>query len=616
MRYSRDFSWRPSAILALALAIGCSGSDSVAPTVPPALTVQAGASQSVMVATATPVSPSVMLTDSHGRHPAGITVTFTPDSGAGNVSIPIAKTDNSGVASAGVWTIGTVAAEQRLTASATVDGTVVNTTLSVTALPGRPAVIKIISGDAQDGPYGATLVTPVQVSVTDQYGNATPAVGVRFSVDTGGVTAATDTTGVDGTASTRVRLPVTTGPVVLSIATDSVPAVTSTFTSRGIRFASFTMDANVTCGLSVEGYPYCWGDNGAGQLVPVGVAKGQNAIKPWPVTGDLDLKSISAANIGGCGLRMDGAGVCWGSNDFGANGNGNESLELEPITAVAGGLSFVEVQRGPNVTCGTTKTGQSYCWGGGGVGQLGVANFYQTSAVKPALVDGNITFHSYALGSLHTCALDPSGAAYCWGMDLQGRLGVAAASAPCSSTTYTPSGNTTIATTCAPSPVPVNTSIRFATLAAASDATCGLDSAGTAYCWGGNDFGQLGNGSVIADTIPAVVPGAPTFKQLSAHDRGFCGLTGAGDIYCWGLVGSVLGVPNLSCASYSDCLPTPTKVQAGRQFSSISFTTAQLCGISNGVAYCWGNDYHGALGIGAGDDLGVSTPTQVSGQSP
>lgn len=616
MRYSRDSFYRANALLAIVITFGCGGSDSVAPTVPPALKVQSGASQSVMVATATPVSPSVMLTDSHGGHPAGVTVTFTPDSGAGSVSTPSAKTDNSGVASAGVWTIGTVATEQRLTASATVDGTVVNTTLSVTALPGRPAVIKIVSGDAQNGPYGATLITPIQVAVTDQYGNAKPGVSVRFSVDTGGVTAAADTTAADGTASTRVRLPVTTGSVVLSIAADSVPAVTSTFTSRGIRFASFTMDANTTCGLSVEGYPYCWGDNGAGQLVPVGVPEGQNATKPWPVAADLDLKSISTANIGGCGLRTDGAAVCWGSNVFGANGNGNQSLELEPITAVAGGLSFVEVERGPNTTCGTTKTGQSYCWGGGGVGQLGAANFYQVFAVKPTLVDSNITFHSYALGSLHTCALDPSGKAYCWGMDLQGRLGVAATSVACNSTTYTSSGNTTIATTCAPSPVPVNTSIRFATLAAASDATCGLDSGGTVYCWGSNDFAQLGNGSVIADTIPAVVPGAPTLKQLSAHDRGFCGLTSAGDIYCWGLVGSVVGVPNLSCPPYSDCLPTPTKVQAGRQFSSISFTTGQLCGISDGIAYCWGNDYHGALGIGGSDDLGVSTPTQVSGQAP
>ncbi len=488
--------------------------------------------------------------------------------------------------------------------------------ITATAVAGRPALLKIVSGDAQSGPYGATLVTPVEVAVTDQYGNPITGVSVRFGVDTGGVTSGTVASSADGTASTRVRLPVTVGPVVLSAAVDSVPAVTSTFTSRGIRFASFTMDANTTCGLSVEGYAYCWGDNGAGQLVPLGIPAGQNATTPQPISADLDVKSISLANIGGCALRTDGSAVCWGGNVFGSNGNGKESLQVEPMGTVTGGLSFVEVQRGYGASCGTTTTGQSYCWGGGGVGQLGQANLYQTDAVKPALVDSNITFHSYALNTLNTCALDPAGKAYCWGMDLEGRLGVAAGSKACNSTTYGSSGTTTIATTCSPSPVPVNTSLRFTTLASASGATCGLDGGGVAYCWGSNDYAQLGNGSEVADTVPAAIPGAPAFVQLSGHDRGFCGLTGGGDIYCWGYVASVLGVPNLACSTYSDCTPTPTKIQAGRQFSSISFTTGELCGLSNGIAYCWGGDYHGALGIGVGNDLGVTTPTMVSGQTP
>ncbi|MEO9115887.1 MAG: hypothetical protein ABI311_06970, partial [Gemmatimonadaceae bacterium] len=250
MRLSFDPLSRTNAVLAVILVVGCSGSDSVAPTVPPALKIEAGANQSVIVATAASVNPSVQLTDNTGAHPVGITVTFTPDSGSGTVSAPSATTDNSGVASAGSWTLGTTARVQRLTASATVNGTEVNAVITATAVAGRPALLKIVSGDAQSGPYGATLVTPVEVAVTDQYGNPITGVSVRFGVDTGGVTSGTVATSTDGTASTRVRLPVTVGPVVLSAAVDSVPAVTSTFTSRGIRFASFTMDANTTCGLS------------------------------------------------------------------------------------------------------------------------------------------------------------------------------------------------------------------------------------------------------------------------------------------------------------------------------------------------------------------------------
>jgi hypothetical protein len=409
------FSLRESArqvkiLLLITGFIGCRGNETVGPIGPPpapTLTVEVGANQSATVGTATPLSPSVLVTDKSGAHPAGVSVTFTPDSGAGSVTVPNAKTDVSGIASAGTWTVGTHALAQHLTASVTINGTVLHVTFSASAIPARPSVLKIMSGGAQDGPYGATLVTPVKVLVADQYGNPTVGVGVRFSVDTGGVTAATATSGADGTASTRVRLPRTTGPVVLSAVADSIPAVTTTLTSRGIRFASFRMDVSMTCGLSVEGYPYCWGDNSASQLVPLGVPAGQNASTPQPIYADLDLASITLGNGGGCGVRADGSAVCWGGNGYGANGNGNTSSQVEPLTPVAGGLSFAEIQRGPSATCGTTKTGQSYCWGSGGAGQVGAASVFRSSVASPTPVDGGITFHSYALGSLHSCALDP-----------------------------------------------------------------------------------------------------------------------------------------------------------------------------------------------------------------
>lgn len=616
MQLLRDCSYRSIAFPMLAVLLGCGGSDATAPNMTPTLTVQAGADQSVTVGQATSVSPSVMVADSHGGHPAGIPVTFTPDSDAGSTATRSTTTDRSGIASAGRWTTGTTAKVQHLTASATVDGVMVKAVLAVTALPDRPAAIRIVSGDSQDGPYGATLVTPFHILVTDRYGNPTPGVTVHFGVDTGAVTSATATTGPDGTASTHVRLPQTLGSVILSVATDSTPGVTSTFTSRGVRFASFSMDANTTCGLSVEGYPYCWGDNAAGELVPIGVPAGQNAYTPRAVSADLDLTSVSLADIGGCGLRTDGSAVCWGSNVYGANGNGNVSLQLEPMTPVAGNLAFAELQRGPVATCGSTKSGQSYCWGASGVGQVGAAGTYRSSAVKPTLIDGGTTFHSYALGQLHSCALDPVGQAYCWGMDLQGRLGVPAASAICTASVISSTGTTSVPTTCSPSPVAVNTPVRFTSLVAASNATCGLTATGATYCWGSNDFGELGTGGSVPDTVPAQVAGVPPFKQLSAHDRGFCGLTSAGDIYCWGYVGSVLGVPSQNCPTSSDCTPHPAKVQTGRQFSSIAFTTGQLCGLSNGIAYCWGTNYHGALGTGASDDLSVSVPTRVADQSP
>jgi alpha-tubulin suppressor-like RCC1 family protein len=605
-------------VLMAAIFFGCGGgSDSTgphtpnAPVAPPAtatLSARTDASQSATVATAAASNPTVLVTDTLGAHPSGIIVTFTPDSGAGSVAVPSVPTDASGLASSGVWTIGTRAQSQRLTATATVDGTVLHTTFTVSAQPGPPATLKVVSGGAQDGPYGATLVTPVQVLVADKFSNPTAGAVVQFSVDSGGVTAALDTAGADGTASTRIRLPQTPGRVVLLVTSGSIPSVTTTLTSRGIRFASFSLNGNATCGLSVEGYPYCWGGNSIGQLTPVtGVPAGQDVGSPHALSADLDLTSLSLDNIGGCGLRTDGIGICWGDDQEGQNGDGHTSDQFEPVSRVAGDLSFVEIQRGNLTTCGTTKTGESYCWGRSVAGEVGAAIDYLSSTSSPLLIDGGRTFHSYALGTLYSCALDPQGQAYCWGSDLQGRLGVASASVACG--TPTP-------TTCAPSPVAVETSVRFASLVAEFETTCGLDANGATYCWGGNDFGALGNGGTVSDATVKQVQGVPAFKQLSGHDRGFCGLTASGDIYCWGLIEPSLGVASQNCGTAGFCTPTPTKVQAGRQFSSITFTTEQLCGVSDGVGYCWGNDSHGALGIGVVNGPAVSTPTQVAGQAP
>jgi alpha-tubulin suppressor-like RCC1 family protein len=628
MPFFCDWSTRAKFIFAIAILIGCGG-DATAPdptptqkpVVTPTLHIQSSASQSATVGTAAPQNPSVLVTDNHGAHPAGLSVTFVPDSGSGSVAMPTGTTDSLGVASAGVWTVGTRAHIQHMTASVTVSGTVLHADFSVTATAAGPALMRIASGDKQDGPYGATLVTPVKVVVTDRYGNPTPSVTVRFGVDTGGVTAATVTTDIDGSASTRVRLPRTIGQITLSAAADSVPGITGTLTSRGIHFASFSIDAGIMCGLSVEGYPYCWGANPAAELLPIASRAGENVYTPQPINADLSLTSISLGGSGGCGVRTDGTAVCWGNNMYGANGDGhsvnNTTVQFDSLTAVAGSLSFVEVDRGYSTTCGTTKTGQSYCWGDNEYGQAGVASLYNYLITRPTLIDGGITFHSYALGTLHSCALDPAGKAYCWGMDLDGRLGVVSGGVACANVVIASGRTTTTPSTCASSPVAVNTVVRFTSLASASDATCGLDAGGTTYCWGSNDFVQLGTGDgAPPDTVPTQVPGAPSFKQLSGHDRGFCGLTNGGEIYCWGYVSQNLGVPPQACVAFSDCTPKATKVSVGRLFSSITFTTGQLCGLSDGTAYCWGTAANGSLGIGQTGQLTVSTPTQITGQGP
>jgi len=147
------------------------------------------------------------------------------------------------------------------------------------------------------------------------------------------------------------------------------------------------------------------------------------------------------------------------------------------------------------------------------------------------------------------------------------------------------------------------------------DHTCGLTATGTAYCWGANGFGQLGDGSFVSRSTPTPVAGGLTFTEVSAGGGGYeedvsftCGVASGGDAYCWG--GSFRGA--LGDGSANAAHNMPARVAGGLKFRSISTGGAHACGLAtNGVVYCWGSNTVGELGVG--DLVTHATPTPVPG---
>src|SRR6266853_460502 len=78
------------------------------------------------------------------------------------------------------------------------------------------------------------------------------------------------------------------------------------------------------------------------------------------------------------------------------------------------------------------------------------------------------------------------------------------------------------------------TPITFASVGAGSDHTCGLTASGTAYCWGSDAYGALGDGTTTSSGTPVPVAGGLTFVGLSAGFTHTCGLAATGAAYCWG----------------------------------------------------------------------------------
>lgn len=287
----------------------------------------------------------------------------------------------------------------------------------------------------------------------------------------------------------------------------------------GLSFTTLDAGSTHTCGLTATGSAYCWGRNNAGQL---GDNSATNRSAPVAVAGGLTFTRISVDALHSCGLIADGTAYCWGANSAGQLGDGTTTNRSAPV-AVNGGLSFATITTGGygfGLTCARTAAGVAYCWGENGAGQLGIGASDALTHPIPEPVSGGIAFASLAAGPSHVCGLTAAGSAYCWGENVLGSLGDGSEIER-------------------PAPVAVAGGIAFTGIVVGGFSnlnahTCGLTGTGQAYCWGDNEVGALGDGTLVQRLAPAAVTGQLSFASLEAGYRHSCGRTGAGVVYCWG----------------------------------------------------------------------------------
>jgi alpha-tubulin suppressor-like RCC1 family protein len=208
----------------------------------------------------------------------------------------------------------------------------------------------------------------------------------------------------------------------------------------------------------------------------------------------------------------------------------------------------------------------------------------------------HLSFGSLSAGAGHVCGLHASGVPYCWGLNDAGQIGNGA-----TADVHTPAmalgGPTTDGS---PQIVPMRS------ISAGQGYTCGLNGF-AAYCWGANDYGQLGNGSTASTSSPGVVTTNVGFAQVAVGPYHACALTPAGAAYCWGRndYGQLGNGTQTGSATV-----TPVAVAGGHVFSTIAAEELTTCGLSTDqTVWCWGNDYDGRLGDGGSD--GQNVPVQV-----
>lgn len=349
----------------------------------------------------------------------------------------------------------------------------------------------------------------------------------------------------------------------------------------GLTFTAIALGYAHACGQLMSGETYCWGLGFSGQ---VGDGTNTNRAAPVLAFGSVPGSSLAAGSIHSCATTSTNAVYCWGdsysrhlvSSNTCADGATSAVGIAVLITCfpTAQETYLRGLVGGDQNTCGISADSAAYCWGFNYRGELGIGT--TTARSWPSPVAGNLRFKSLAAGSVHNCGLTGPGAAYCWGYNGPGSLG---------------NGLTTNSST----PVAVTGGLTFAALTAGDGQTCGLTSGGVAYCWGDNTYGQLGDGSLTSRLAPVPVSGALTFSSLRAGDQFTCGLTSDGTTYCWGWDQS----GQLGDAQLTGRRSAPFAVPGAPPFSVLEAGGAYACGLTAaGVAYCWGDNGYGQLGRG------------------
>jgi alpha-tubulin suppressor-like RCC1 family protein len=345
------------------------------------------------------------------------------------------------------------------------------------------------------------------------------------------------------------------------------------------------------------------------------------AITP-PTTG-LVFALVSVGHGHTCGVTTAGKTYCWGANNNGQFGDGTyDNIRGTPVPAAAG-LPLTSVSAGLDATCGVTTDGAAYCWGPywgitqGMFDSVAVANNCSPyGCPTPLPVPGGHTFKMVSFRVGHACGVTTDGAAYCWGTNESGQLGIDSATLVSNCRDASP-GNGIGG---CPTPLRVAGGLTFATVSTGEHHTCGLTTDGAAYCWGSNASGQLGAGTTFGpeqcgvagstfpcSRVPVAVIGGLSFTEISAGYNYTCGVVSTGAAYCWGYnaggelgSGSTAGPQVCIYDPYNSapCSPSPVPVAGGLVFRMISAGWDVTCGVTTGgAAYCWGWRNPGASAV-------------------
>jgi alpha-tubulin suppressor-like RCC1 family protein len=311
-----------------------------------------------------------------------------------------------------------------------------------------------------------------------------------------------------------------------------------------------------------------------------------------------DAVQVSAGEHHTCAIRSDTNVYCWGSNSNGQLGvspTTMPSTERPVQVPMITGAKFVSA--GYLHTCAIDGSGAIWCWGANDTAQLGLGMASSSPGVptKGTTVQGAI---QVSAGEHHTCAVDSGGDVYCWGGNDAGQI----------------SSNTMMAVYAMPTALQLPAGTSALSASAGSHHSCAtLNAAPSVICWGTNSSGEIGVDpttfpGVQAPTPPAMTMGVSFLLSAVGHDHS-CGAATSGQVWCWGSNAS----GQSGAAQPMNVVPPTASSLTGGRAISVTAGDAFSCALDNGGGVsCWGADVFGQLGNGTSSMSPNTTPSRVT----
>jgi alpha-tubulin suppressor-like RCC1 family protein len=243
-------------------------------------------------------------------------------------------------------------------------------------------------------------------------------------------------------------------------------------------------------GVRKNGTAWAWGQNTSGRL---GDNTTTDRSSPILVIGGFtDWCQVSAGHSHSLGFRTNGTAWGWGTNSSAELGDGTTVGKSSPVSVVGGFTDWCGVSAGRNHSLAVRQNGTAWAWGGNTCGVLG--DNTTTNRSSPVSVVGGFTdWCQVSAGRCHSLGVRCNGTAWAWGHGATGRL-----------------GDNTVTDKSSPVSVVGGFTDWCQVSASQQCYSLAVRQNGTAWGWGHNNYGQLGDGTTVSKSSPVSVVGGFT----------------------------------------------------------------------------------------------------------